>query len=231
LATCRQNDPEWHPGQVDYPKSLTLPLNEAKSYVAAVDIRSTPPPATTVLPLGPTGQAPIAVKCALGARLVTPPDNSLAASNTDWNVREFTPTGVVNWSWSITALRPGDHDIQLELEPVLVTSANGVPVGSGTADTATTFLTPVHVDTFWFEAASFWWKDNWPSIALICGGIGAAILALIKWGGSLGETIRQAMGKWRGDPAESKPDTVLPSPKEKAHPMKHHTGQRSGRKR
>ncbi len=60
------------------------------------------------------------MQCVLSARLV-PVGSSLEVDKKDWITREFTPTGYLNWSWSVTAHAAHDQEIQLELQPAVTT--------------------------------------------------------------------------------------------------------------
>jgi uncharacterized protein DUF6777 len=189
LNDCKKNVAEWRPGQVKYPGDLPIKIDESATYAVSVDARNNPMPMGTVIP-GPSPQiAPIAVHCVLNARLDPPADNSLDVDNKGWIERRFSPTGVVNWTWWVTARAPDDHDLQLKLEPALATDGGILPA-SDTSPYITTLTTHVHVDA---NTLTYWWRESWEAILTILGAIGAAILGLLKWSSDL----RDAIGKLR----------------------------------
>jgi hypothetical protein len=134
----------------------------------------------------------------LSARLV-PVGQSLEVDNKDWILREFTPSGVLNWSWSITALAPDDHELRLELQPAVTTTRNGhVFAPSDSPLNTSTFITRVRVNASWIQRVGQWWKDTWGIIVLVAVAIGTALTSIIKWGGDLGQAVRDTLAKWRG---------------------------------
>jgi hypothetical protein len=207
LADCDKGVNKWRKGQVDYPDDLSFDKGQARAYVVAVDIRDNPLPVEKVIRNANTQSAPTEVQCVLKARLV-PVDNSLTVDNTDWALRQFTPTGVLNWSWSTTALAPGSHELQLELQPAVTTQASSsgrmIILAEGNDALNSTYITRVHVNASWVERAGEWWSDNWAIIALVAAAIGAAVVAVVKWGGDLGQAFRDASAKWQGKQSKAK---------------------------
>lgn len=202
LARCEQGAETWRAGQVDYPRSLPVSMGGSASYVAAVDVRDEPLPAEEVIPGADPFGEPVAVKCVLAARLTTVGD-SLEVDEQEWIFRSFTPTGVVNWSWSVTARAPGDHDLRLEIEPAVALDDLH---RFGSSPNTTTFVTRVSVDATWLQRAGEWWKGNWDVVALIAAAVGAALVGVVKWGGELGTTFREALAKWRTPTSDSSRD-------------------------
>lgn len=200
VEACDAGVEDWRSGQFDHPGEMTLEVNQTSTYVAAVDIRETPQPAELVLPgVGAQGE-PVAVQCVLSARLL-PVGDGLEVQDRSWIMRQFTPTGVLNWSWSVKALRPGVSELRLELQPALSARDPGTRalMQPEHPSRVTAFVTRVHVNANALQRSGQWWKDNWPVLLMIATGLGAAVLGLIRWGGSLGQTIREARQKWRGD--------------------------------
>ena len=128
-----------------------------------------------------------------------PVGNSVGVDNNGWIVRQFTPSGVLNWSWSITALAPGDQQLQLEPEPAVTSASQYILLQGGNPSDMSTSVTQVHVNASAVQRAGQWWKDNWGIIVLISGGIGAAVLSLIKWSGNLGQAVHDLSRKWRDE--------------------------------
>ncbi|MEQ0559705.1 hypothetical protein ABJI51_11525 [Amycolatopsis sp. NEAU-NG30] len=180
-------DAPWRLGQIDYPETLPLELGVSAVYVAAVDIRDVPlPPAKVVPGPSPTGTQ-IAVQCVLSARVVG--DDAVTVEPAEWTARQFNPVGVANWSWRVTAREPGNHQLQLELEPAVVTGPAGRLLAVGSLDTST-FVTQVDVHASTPKQVEHWWKDNWPAITLVAGAAAGAVLAAVKWGSKLAGALR-----------------------------------------
>lgn len=197
VENCAKGVSEWRAGQVDYPRRLTLNQGESASYVAAVDIRNRPLPPVQVIPGEGPHSEPVAVQCALGARLV-PVGGSLEVEDTYWVVREFTPTGVVNWSWSVKALAPEAHDLRLELQPTLIEVHGRFALPTDESLTqVSSFVTGVQVNTSLTQRFDQWWRDNWNMITTVAVALAATALSLVKFGGDVGTAMQEAAHKWR----------------------------------
>lgn len=196
LADCERGVSKWQVGQVDYPQRVPMDVGQSIAYVAAVDIRSNPLPAEKLIPGDTPQSVPVAVQCRLGARLV-PVGKSLDVDNQNWILRQFTPTGILNWSWSVTAVAPGDHGLRLELEPAVTTQTADIIAQGGSSPNRGTFVTQVQVNASWIQHVGQWWKDNWGIIVIVAGSIGVALVAIVKWGGDLGQALRDSWAKWR----------------------------------
>ncbi len=181
---CEQGLSDWREGRVTYPKQLTIPLGESVNYEAAVDIRDNPLPADQVIDAegGSTGTAQIFVRCRLAARL-TPLSDSLEVSvdseaeGNGWITQEFTPSGVVEWSWSVTANEPTDATLRLDLRPSL--QVNELP--SYSSANQVSFTTDITVEASFLQRTWFWIQTQWPLVLGVVTPIGAAILALLGW--------------------------------------------------
>jgi hypothetical protein len=173
-----------------------MDMGRSIEYVAAVDIRNNPLPVEREISGGTPGSSPVAVQCVLSARLV-PAESSLEVDNREWILRKFTPTGVLNWSWAIKALAPGEHQLRLELEPAVTTSSEDILLQGGSPSEMSTHISQVDVTASWIQLVGQWWQDNWGIIVLVAGGIGAALVSLIKWGGDVGQALRDSSAKWR----------------------------------
>lgn len=194
FADCEKDISGWREGQIDYPARLSMDMGRSIEYVAAVDIRNSPLPAEKEISGGIPGSAPVAVQCVLSARLV-PVEDALEVDNREWILRKFTPTGVLNWSWAIKALAPGEHEVRLELEPAVTTSSEDILLQGGSPPEISTHISQVHVTASWIQLVGQWWQDNWGILVLVVGGIGAALVSLIKWGGDVGQALRDSSAK------------------------------------
>lgn len=181
-AKCEEGAASWRAGQVDYPKDLIVTLGAATTYKAAVDVRDSPHPADEVIENfnGTTTSELVVVQCLLAARLV-PVDDDIAVQTPeegDWVYREFTPTGVVEWAWSVEVSTPASHQLRLDLRPA-------VRVAEGPTATVTqvsSFTTDVRVESTLLERASQWFETQWPKLAGIAVVLGTAVLGLKSFG-------------------------------------------------
>nr|WP_157529326.1 hypothetical protein [Kibdelosporangium sp. MJ126-NF4]CEL22873.1 hypothetical protein [Kibdelosporangium sp. MJ126-NF4]CTQ90013.1 hypothetical protein [Kibdelosporangium sp. MJ126-NF4] len=193
VANCERDSTQWKRGQVDYPARLDVELGVTAVYVAAVDIRDTPvPPSQLVSAPDVKGEA-IDVQCVLSARIV--PDPSITVDDPGWITRRFNPVGALNWSWRVTAAEAGSRQLQLQLQPAVIVDGNPLP-GGRPMDTST-FVTRVEVRSSVPQRFGQWWSANWPVLLLVAGGIGAAVLGFVKWGGRLGKAWQSARKAWR----------------------------------
>jgi hypothetical protein len=181
----------WRRGQVDYPKQLTVTAAQSTTYLAAVDIRANPLPPSQVLPGPILNSAPVQVKCVLSARLVPPPDKSLDVANKDWLTREFTPTGVATWNWSVTGLTSGPHPLTLELQPAVAVDAGQLLQPNDNSPYLSSYLTTVQVNASLLKRVSEWWNSNWPAALGVLTALGAAVLAFLGWLQKLLELLRK----------------------------------------
>ena len=181
---CEQGVSDWREGRVSYPERLTVPLNGTVTYEAAVDIRDHPLPADQVIDTegGTAGTAQVFVRCRLAARL-TSLDHQLDVSVDDeaegsgWVYQEFTPSGVIEWAWSVTATEPTDGKLRLDLRPSL--QVNELPTYSSASQVS--FTTDVGVEASALQRAGFWIQTQWPLVLGVVTPIGAGILALLAW--------------------------------------------------
>ncbi len=215
IRECRRST-TFRVGQVDFPKTFELRLGETRSYNAAVDVRAQPAPATRVIDAGDPREEPIKVQCVLSARLV-PVGAALkvvASGDTDergWMPRQFTPDGVVEWSWDISALEPRDQELRLELQPAVAVEDTSL---SQTISTTASFVTPVSVGATGLERGSFWFKTQWPLVTGIAGAVGVAVLGILAFSTKARDALT-ALFKRSPPPAETKPRTS-PSKSSKA---------------
>jgi hypothetical protein len=180
LSRCARGIAQWSgQGQVDYPPVLHLHMDRASTYAAAVDVRDHPAPADELVQGGKAD--PISVKCIVGARLI-PTDTDIVdvalpdtARDGGWVYREFTPTGVLQWSWSVTARAPHDSDLTLELRPSIRREADGAIVAD--AEQTTEQRTRVEVTAGMVQRGSSWVDENKGYVAVL----GAALITFLLW--------------------------------------------------
>ena len=211
---CERGAGRWRPGQVDYPDRLSVQLGRGTTYNAAVDVRDEPLPADDVVenPGSSTSEL-VAVQCVLGARLVAVDEGIEVAPSPEgeWSYREFTPSGVVEWAWSVTAATPQEHQLRLDLRPAVRMA--GLPSVFDTQ--VSSFTTEVDVGATRLEGASFWFSTQWPLLVGICAVLAAAVLAVAAFGRRLlGEArfnrmfgrLASRLGPRRPKSADSPPD-------------------------
>lgn len=196
LEECAAGVRDWRSGQVSYPPSLTLHSAETVTYVAAVDVRAAPVPPSALVPgPSPTGE-PVFVRCDIEARLV-PLGSALVVDEEGWLSRRFTPTGVIRWSWAVTAVGFEPEDLRLDLRPVARAGEGSVALASGPAEVSSFFTTAV-IEEALLEKARRWWDAHWTTLAVIAGGLGAAVLALLRYSEQFARRWASARAAWRG---------------------------------
>lgn len=183
LEQCERGVAEWSgQGQVDYPEVLRLELDRAGRYAAAVDVRDRPAPPEDLVPDGTSEE--IRVKCIVGARLLEVDDDIVqitvpdTAGDGGWVYREFTPTGVLQWSWSVTATRPRDTEVTLELRPSIRRDDDGTIVAN--AEETTLQHTRVEVSAGMVQRAGSWVDENQGYVALLAVAAGSALVWALK---------------------------------------------------
>jgi hypothetical protein len=200
LDGCRNGLQQWREGQVDYPGTLTVGLDSSSSYIATVNIgpdaASGPPPRK--IPGSSPERRPVWLQCAVAARLTTTGDN-LDIDEDDWVVRTFTPSGVLDWNWSLNGRKLGSQDVRLELQPAVAIAEGGeFDIPDSPTQTAG-FVTTVTVTGSWPQLAGKWWGENWPVLAGIAAALGAAVIALVRWRNEVRAAVRE--GRQGADPA------------------------------
>jgi hypothetical protein len=167
-------------GRVLYPRTLTADLGEATTYGAAVDVRDSPAAPGDVIPGPDPTSEPVLVQCVIGARLVEvgpgiSVENDDAAADGGWRYQQFTPAGVLEWSWSVTPLVPRRQELRLELRPVVEVSGD-LPVPR---TTTTQFVTRVEVHANWIQRLSYWFSTAWPQLAAVAAILAGALTAVL----------------------------------------------------
>jgi hypothetical protein len=174
---------------------MRISVNDTATYVAFIDINDEPMSAGEAVPYGEPTQRNISVQCQVTARLMPPPDNSLQVADIGNTTRAFLPDGLLNWSWPVTALKPGHHDLRLVIQPAI---ASGPSIFQGDPVTqSVTLVTDINVDATPMQDVAYWWTNNWPSIVSITAAIGAGLVGFLKWSGSLVDAWRKAKATWR----------------------------------
>jgi hypothetical protein len=198
LDDCEAGVREWRAGQVSYPGRLAVDVGETVTYVATVDVRTTPEATDDRIPgPSPTGD-PVFVRCEVAARL-TPIGTSLTIDDEDWVLRSFTPSGVIRWTWAVTAAEADDADLRLEMQPAVVGEGGILLVGDASTEVSS-FLTPVSVEQGRIARIGEWWSDNWGTVSLIAAGLAAAVLGVLRFGEQLARRLRRVVAAWQGLP-------------------------------
>jgi hypothetical protein len=166
-------------GQVDYPRRISVRLGQTTTYGAAVDIRDAPLPPRRVIPGEDPTAEPVVVQCVVGARLVAVGRGMEVqggeSSDGGWRYQRFIPSGVVEWSWSVTALSPRQQELRLDIRPAARTV--------GTLDIASTastsFVTSVEVESSWIERLADWFQTEWPRLTAVAFVLAGAVTAVL----------------------------------------------------
>jgi len=206
LADCAKNVDTWHPGQLRYTRRLSIPLHQARTYRAAVDIQ--PGAQDQPAPDANTGIAGVQVKCGVAARLVPLSADVTVDGGGDWVLREFDQPAVVQWDWSVRAVTTHSTQVRLELRPAIA-DAEGrhiIPAAEDNSDLTMSGDTDVTVVATGFQRFYQWWSDNWGPLQTIAGALGVAVLAVLTWVGK----VRGWFSK--GRPAEEPEQPVRPGP-------------------
>jgi hypothetical protein len=179
---CEKGVTQWRTGQVDYPSKLSVRVQKSVIYNAAVDLRDDPLPPDKVIDISsgePAGE-PISVRCRLAAKLLPVGDHIKVngASEGEWMPRQFTPSGVVEWSWSVTAEKPVDQQLRLALVPAVLIDGGNYAYSS---DSEASLTTEVSVEGTLIEEVSYWFETQWPLLAGISVVLAVAISASWRW--------------------------------------------------
>jgi hypothetical protein len=203
VAQCEGDVRDWRAGQVSYPEEVRVEVGETKAYVATVDVRPDPADPSDVIP-GPfaTGEE-VSVRCEIAARL-TSLGGALTVDEDDWVLRSFTPSGVIRWTWAVTAVKAAEQDLRLELQPA-VRSEDGAVLVSDTSTDVSSFVTRARVEQGALQRMGDWWTENWGTITLVSAGIGAAVLALLRYGTEFAGQFRRVVAAWQGEPGRDQP--------------------------
>lgn len=207
MKNCEDGIQKWRDARVDYPGRLTLELGSVASYIAAVDIRENAILLSEVIPGQSPESAPAAVKCRVAARLVPIGDAvEVNPPQDEWVNRFFTPSGVVNWAWTVKAVKPGRQELRLELQPAVVATDGGYVLLASDSIVGN-FITSVEIDTSAMDDLKQWFEKTWGVIAAISAALAAAIIAFVRWSGEIGQALREARAKWQGTPESRDADT------------------------
>ncbi len=184
---CEEGVEEWRAGQVDFPVELAVDLNETISYNAAVDVReeALPPEEVIDTDSGSASQEGVSVKCTVAARLTAVGDALAIGEQANetvggWMLQDFTPSGLLEWSWTVSAVQPVDQDLLLELRPAIVSDAETGDLAYAAKNQAG-FTTHVHVEATVFQNAGYWFETNWPPLVAISLALGTGVVSVIGW--------------------------------------------------
>jgi hypothetical protein len=179
---CRQNVDTWRRGQALFPERLSVKLDESVSYIAGIDVSGGSQLRERLPGDVSYADVPLEVRCGLGARLVST-TSSAEVDKSDWQLQEFDATGKLQWAWTVTGKKPGDHALRLEFRPAVAVVGGGyvLPAGESPASQVVMLETKLHVTSTFLQNVYLWWDTNWDKIALIAAGLGAAVLAVRRF--------------------------------------------------
>jgi hypothetical protein len=183
-SKCANGASSWRKGEVKYQRDLIIEWGRSAPYNVALGLDGGARIPDDVLPPGQYSSAPVIVKCGIGARLV-PGDDGVRVDHPEWMVREFTPSDLVQWSWSVAGKKTGVHSLRLEIQPaVLVGDGYGIPVGS---PQVSIFVTKSGVvTTGLMQTIHAWYDEDWPWFwAMVLAIFGALTILTTKVRGIL----------------------------------------------
>ena len=225
LTECANHINQFKNGAgLTYPRNLNVNLNDAAVFEAVINLNGASSP--ELIPNGTPTTTILSVKCEVTADLVVPPDESLKVLDSSGsNTRSFLPTGRVQWSWPVTGLKPGHHELQLVIEPALVI---GEAVDTDPSSQKLNFVTDVNVNASSWQKAKLWLGDNWATILAGAGALGAAIVGLVRWLGSFGKVVGESKRDWTVARNPRRDDSGGPAPHVAARNSTEHTSEQHG---
>lgn len=171
-AACEERTAEesWRAGQIDYPGRMSLDLGSSATYQAAVDIRDEPLPPEQVIDASSPKSRSVLVRCILSARLESVGAGLEVTGETEglggWQARDFSPSGVTQWTWTVKAAEPGDHELKLTLRPI--TTERDLVNDVGVEQKS--FTTAVSVDASVVQDLAHWIDTQGAALKTIFGG-------------------------------------------------------------
>jgi hypothetical protein len=189
LNDCNNKVAAWkHDARISWPGSLDIEVDKSTVFIASIDLTG----ATVDLPSGTPKDSTLSVQCQATATLKAPEGGELKVGTNDGssNTRSFAPTGKVQWAWSVTAVKPGTHELQLVIQPALVIGSHSVD--SDPSMQQVVYVSRVNVTASPLAIVSLWIKDSWPLVLSICTVMGAATVGAVKWYGNVKDEVTRA---------------------------------------
>jgi len=190
-------------------------MGQATTYSTAVDIRDAPAPPGKEIDSPDPATGSVHVQCVVGARLV-PVSSGIdveipADARADgWRYLEFTPSGVLEWSWSVTPSTPASQELLLQLKPA-AKSAELIPGGSTT--TTADYKTPVNVTATRIDRLAYWFQTQWVLLSKVAGTVGVAILATLAFSAKARDAIKSLFTRKSTTPTRKRAATASTSTK------------------
>lgn len=178
--------------QISWPRTLSMDVAQTLTYRLTVDVNDTPLPPDQYVPVGePGSMTDVRVSCRLLAKLV-PTDEWLEVPNPNlaadgWVERNVNGAGLFQWSWPVTATRPGPHELTAFIRPVALETSE---YSYDTAELATR----VDVAGSPIQWTAYWVERN----TVAAGVIGVALLGLLGFAAKL-------LARWRSLKPKGKP--------------------------
>lgn len=203
---CKTGTDGWRSGEVRFPQDLGLTVDGATTYVATIDIRRVRTIPAKTIPGTPTS-GEIFVQCTVAARLIIVGD-AVKPPPDEWTPRSFTPSGVVDWSWTLQGNAVRDGQVRLEFVPALAGKDGSITPLEQASDQLTSYTTSVHVDGTLAQTVWQWIQDNQAAAV----GIGAVLIGLIAFSRQILAAIRGLVGDVRGEANEEDSTDLPPEP-------------------
>ena len=177
-------------GRLSYPETLVLQYRESVNYNVALDVARNPLPPDRVIDVG-EGKATaeeVKASCHVQAKLESIGDHTKidGSDDSDWVAYDFSPTGVIEWAWTVTADEPVDQSVRLRVRPAVL-AGEALVYGQNSEVVATT---SVSVDARWYDTWSYYVTQTAAGVTAMVVTLSALIVLLATKGREVGKALR-----------------------------------------
>lgn len=177
-------------GQLVYPERLDLQYHESVNYNVALDVGGNPLPPDQIIDVG-EGSATserVNASCHVQAKLEAVGDHTKIdrSDDSDWVAYDFSPLGVIEWAWTVTADEPVDQSVRLRVRPAVLAGDSAV-YGQNSEVVATTSIS-VHAE--WYDRWAYHATQTAAGLTVTIGAFAGLILLLVVKGKEIGKALR-----------------------------------------